>query len=74
MLAFVVLLAPSVYVLAGGPKLWGPERGVPFCEHPFELSGLPGGKRLSRWRCPKCQTVFLREENRWVPERLITGR
>lgn len=69
-LPLIVFLACALvfaYWLAQGPKLWGPERGLPFCRHPF-----PDVIQGRRWCCPDCNTVFVRDEqaHRWVPDRL----
>lgn len=68
--ASAVVLLVALYVLGGGKKLWGPERGIPFCGHPFEqvdsMLLLP-----DKWTCPRCGTTFERrgEPERWVPRR-----
>lgn len=59
-----------LYMLLGGPKLWGPHRGVPFCGHPFEQTWAMS-PRPTLWTCPKCHTSFEMDEatRRWVPQR-----
>jgi hypothetical protein len=65
LIIFLGCVAMFVYRLADGPQLWGPERGVPFCRHPFDLA------QGRRWCCPLCSTAFVFDEraNRWLPER-----
>ena len=55
----------TIYVLLGGRKLWGPERGVPFCGHPFERTW---NTSLTEWTCPKCWTRFTVQDGRWRPD------
>lgn len=71
LVASAIGLIGAVYALIGGTKLWGPERGVPFCGHPFEQTWLMNPKPVVWW-CPKCCTPFELHEGddgvrRWVP-------
>lgn len=61
-------LAVVLYMLLGGRKLWGPERGVPFCGHPFEQTWSMD-PRPEEWDCPKCGTIFAVRDGHWRPVR-----
>lgn len=63
-------LIAIIYVMAGGWKLWGPERGVPFCGHPFEQTWRCDPP-LTEWRCPKCHTEFVPHGGKWLPRRYV---
>jgi hypothetical protein len=61
-----------MYLMLGLPRLWGPERGVPFCGHPFELTWPH--PEWGSWRCPKCHTLFIKIDEKWVAERVANRR
>lgn len=62
--AAAVGVATSWYMMLGGPKLWGPERGVPFSGHPFERAWIT--PRSKEWTCPDCHTTYEAADGRWV--------
>lgn len=64
-----VTLVAVIYVQAGGPVLWGPFKGVPFCGHPFEQTWVLPPSENREWRCPKCGTLFHPVAGRWMPKR-----
>jgi hypothetical protein len=61
----VFVLGPMVWILAGIPKLWGPERGMPWCAHPFEQAH----SAQEWWMCPRCGTEFRVVDGRWQVQR-----